>query len=70
VALVRGGGGGWAPLAAGAVAWALAAIVALPAVRAFGLRPLWALTLPLGGALFGGLTVDSALRGARGDGWR
>ena len=69
-ALALGEAGGWAPLAAGAVAWALAAVVALPAVRAFGLRPAWALTLPLGGALYGGMTLDSALRGPRGGGWR
>jgi hopene-associated glycosyltransferase HpnB len=70
VALARGDGGGWAPLGAGAVGWALAAIVALPAVRALDLRPLWALTLPLSGALYAGMTLDSALRGARGGGWR
>ena len=69
VALAVGDGDGWAPLAAGAVAWALAAVVALPATRAFGLRPPWALTLPLAGALYGGMTLDSALRGPRG-GWR
>jgi hopene-associated glycosyltransferase HpnB len=69
-ALLLGDAGGWAPLAAGVVAWALAAVVALPAVRAFGLRPAWALTLPLGGALYGGMTLDSALRGPRGGGWR
>ncbi len=69
-ALLLGSAGGRAPLAAGAVAWALAAVVALPAVRAFGLRPAWALTLPLGGTLYGGMTLDSALRGPRGGGWR
>jgi hypothetical protein len=39
-------------------------------VRAFDLRPRWALTLPLAGTLYGMMTVDSALRGPRGGGWR
>ena len=69
-ALAVGGAGGWAPSRRARSRWALAAVVALPAVRAFGLRPAWALTLPLGGALYGGMTLDSALRGPRGGGWR
>jgi hopene-associated glycosyltransferase HpnB len=70
VAVALGDADGWAPLAAGAIGWTLAAIVALPAVRAFGLRPAWALTLPVSGALYGGMTLDSALHGPRGGGWR
>jgi hopene-associated glycosyltransferase HpnB len=65
------GASGWpAALAAGLVAWTLMAAVALPATRAFGLAPAWALALPLSGALYAGMTVDSALRGPRGGGWR
>ena len=65
------GAGGWAlPLAAGAAAWAVMAAIALPAVRAFGLPPRWALALPLSGVLYAAMTVDSALRGPRGGGWR
>jgi hopene-associated glycosyltransferase HpnB len=60
------GAGGWAlPLAAGAAAWTVMALVALPSARAFGLRPAWALTLPLAGVLYAGMTIDSALRGAQ-----
>ena len=60
------GAAGWAlPLAAGAAAWTVMALVALPSARAFGLRPAWALTLPLAGVLYAGMTVDSALRGAQ-----
>lgn len=62
-------GAAWC-LAAGLAAWALAAAAALPATRCFGLRPWWALTLPLAGTLYGGMTLDSALRGPRGGGWR
>jgi hypothetical protein len=65
------GADGWPqPQAAGLAGWAVMAAVALPAVRAFGLRPAWALTLPLSGTLYGMMTVDSALRGPRGGGWR
>jgi hypothetical protein len=35
-------------------------------VRYFRLSPLWALTLPLAGLLYGAMTVDSALRPDRG----
>lgn len=62
-------GASWC-LAAGLAGWALAAAAALPATRYFGLRPRWALTLPLAGILYGGMTLDSALRGPRGGGWR
>lgn len=65
------GASGWAfPLVTGLAAWALMAAVALPAVRAFDLAPGWAVALPLSGALYTGMTVDSALRGPSGGGWR
>ena len=57
-------------LALGAGAWALSAAAVLPTTRYFGLHPAWALTLPLGGTLFGGMTLDSALRHVRGLGGR
>jgi hopene-associated glycosyltransferase HpnB len=53
--------------ALGAAAWLLQAALVLPTVRYFRLNPLWALTLPLAGLLYGGMTVDSALR--RDGGW-
>jgi hopene-associated glycosyltransferase HpnB len=68
--LAAGVTGAGPALAAGLAGWALAAVVALPATRAFDLRPGWALALPLAGALYGAMTLDSALRGPRGGGWR
>lgn len=52
---------GWgAALAAlGAVVWAATAVVYRPATRFYGLAPWWALTLPLAGVLYGGMTLDS-----------
>jgi hypothetical protein len=62
---------GWpAPLVAGAAGWLLMALAALPAARAFGRTRAWGLALPLTGALYGAMTLDSALRGPRGGGWR
>jgi len=52
------------PLGAGA--WALMTALFLPTVRLFGLSPLWALTFPAGGLLYGAMTVDSALHHAAG----
>jgi len=46
----------------GGGAWALSAAVYRRTVRYFGLHPLWAATLPAGGVLYGGMTVDSAAR--------
>jgi hopene-associated glycosyltransferase HpnB len=46
------------------LAWAASAVVYLPTVRYFGLRPWRAATLPLAGLLYGGMTLDSALREA------
>jgi hopene-associated glycosyltransferase HpnB len=51
--------------ALGGAAWLLQAALVLPTVRYFRLSPLWALTLPLAGALYGAMTIDSALRGRR-----
>jgi hopene-associated glycosyltransferase HpnB len=64
IAGAAAGADGWAlPLAAGAAAWAVMAVVALPAVRAFDLPWRFALALPLAGVLYALMTVDSALRG-------
>jgi hypothetical protein len=51
------------------LAWAVMARVHRPAVKFFGLPGVRAWTLPLAGALYGLMTLDSALRGGRGD-WR
>lgn len=57
-------GASWALVLAltlgGLVPWALQLAAFLPAVRFFGLRPVWALSLPLAGTLYGGMTIDSA----------
>ena len=50
----------------GGAAWLLQAGLVLPTVRYFRLNPLWALTLPLAGVLYGAMTIDSALRPRRG----
>jgi hopene-associated glycosyltransferase HpnB len=52
----------------GACGWALQAFLYLPAIRHFRLGWPWALALPLAGALYGCMTVDSAVRHARGRG--
>lgn len=46
----------------GAAAWAVMSVVFLPTVIFFGLRRGWALTLPLAGVLYAGMTIDSAGR--------
>ncbi len=51
--------------ALGGAAWLLQAALALPTVRYFRLNPLWSLTLPLAGILYGAMTLDSALRPRR-----
>lgn len=59
------GAPGWASAAVGALAlaaWAAATAAFVPATRYFALGPGWALTLPLAGVLFGGMTLDSAVR--------
>ena len=55
----------WAT-ALGAAAWLLQAALVCPTVRYFRLSPVWALTLPLAGLLYGAMTIDSALRPDRG----
>jgi len=55
--------------ASGLASWALMAALYRPATRFFGLPGLRAWTLPVAGALYGLMTLDSALRGGRGD-WR
>jgi hopene-associated glycosyltransferase HpnB len=50
----------------GSAAWTVMALVFLPTVRFFRLRSVWALSLPLAGTLYGAMTVESAVRHARG----
>jgi hopene-associated glycosyltransferase HpnB len=50
----------------GLAAWLVSAVVLLPTTRYFGLNPAWAFTLPVSGTLYGGMTLDSAVRHARG----
>lgn len=52
--------------ALGALAWLCQSLALRPALRLFGLGAAWSWTLPLAGTLYGGMTLDSALRG-RGD---
>jgi hopene-associated glycosyltransferase HpnB len=63
---------GAAVAAGGAAAWALTALVYGPSTRYFGLRRAWRWTLPAAGVLYGGMTLDSALRGSgpRPEGWQ
>lgn len=53
----------------GFVAWAMMANLHRPGVRHFGLLDARALLLPLAGILYALMTLDSALRGGKGD-WR
>jgi len=67
--------GDWPAAAAlgapGLAAWLAQAAAFSRSTLYFGLGRRWALTLPLGGTLYGGMTLDSALRHAlgRGGGW-
>ncbi len=78
VALVAGvvgaasGGGSlaWWALATGTAGWVAMAVADHRTAREFGLGPGWQLALPLSGLLYGAMTLDSALRGPRGGGWR
>ncbi|MCW8129695.1 MAG: glycosyltransferase [Planctomycetota bacterium] len=72
-------GGGEVPVfltllvaAHGFFAWGLMAAVYRPATEFFGLSRAWSWTLPLAGVLYGGMTLDSALRHLTGiqRGWR
>jgi hopene-associated glycosyltransferase HpnB len=51
---------------AGLTGWTLMTAAYATAVRFFRLAPGWALTLPVAGVLFGGMTLDSARRHRRG----
>jgi hopene-associated glycosyltransferase HpnB len=69
IGLVATTGTGAATLVAlvtSALAWAAMTAAYLPTVRYFGLAPAWSLTLPLGGCLYGAMTLDSALRSSGG----
>jgi hypothetical protein len=61
-----GGVGGDVVAALGAGAWAAATLAYLPTVLSYRLVPAWAFTLPLAGALYGAMTIDSAVAYARG----
>ena len=67
VLLVLGlaGTSGWTSPLLGGLAWLAATLAYLPTVRFYGCSPLWTLTLPLAGALYGGMTIDSAIRASR-----
>jgi hopene-associated glycosyltransferase HpnB len=56
----------WTPATVGGAAWLVSSGAYLTTVRRYGLSPVWALSLPLAGLLYGGMTVDSALRHGRG----
>ena len=60
------------PVRVAAILVAVAAMVvaAGPVTREFALPWPWRLALPVSGLLYGAMTVDSALRGPRGGGWR
>lgn len=57
-----GGGARIAIAALGAAAWAVMAAIYLPSLRLLRVAPGWALTLPVAGVLYAGMTADSALR--------
>jgi hopene-associated glycosyltransferase HpnB len=52
------------------VAWLCMASAYWPTLRLYGLGALWSLTLPLAGALYTAMTIDSALQYRRGMGGR
>ena len=52
----------------GVLAWALMALAYLPAVRFYGLSPLWAPLLPAAALFYTGATIDSAVRYWKGSG--
>lgn len=58
--------------ALGAVGWGLSAAAYLPTARLYGQPPAWALTLPLAGALYTAMTLDSARQDlmGRGGAWK
>jgi len=56
--------------ALGLAGWSCMTLAYWPIVRLHGLRPYWALTLPLAAVLYTAMTVDSALQHRRGNGGR
>lgn len=60
----------WWALGLGIAGWLAMAIADGPTAREFGLGVGWQLALPISGLLYGAMTLDSALRGPRGGGWR
>ncbi|MGA0069320.1 MAG: glycosyltransferase [Miltoncostaeaceae bacterium] len=60
----------WWALGLGISAWLAMAIAEGPTAQEFGLGVGWQLALPISGLLYGAMTLDSALRGPRGGGWR
>ena len=60
----------WWALGLGIAAWVAMAIADGPTAREFSLGVGWQLALPISGLLYGAMTLDSALRGPRGGGWR
>lgn len=56
----------------GAAAWALSAVTFVPTLALYGRSPAWALALPVAGALYAAMTVDSARRhrSAQGATWK
>ena len=71
VGLASGGGSlAWWALITGVMGWVAMAMADRRTAREFGLGPGWQLALPVSGLLYGAMTLDSALRGPRGGGWR
>ncbi len=67
---IGGGAAAACALGLGLAGWAALAAAAGPMPRQFNLSPLWQMALPASGLLYGAMTLDSALRGPRGGGWR
>ncbi len=51
-----------------AAAWVLQSLSFAPTLALYGRHPLWGFSLPLAGALYTAMTVDSAFRHRRGKG--
>jgi hopene-associated glycosyltransferase HpnB len=67
VALARDASPLWSAQAVlGLAAWSASTLAYSRSVRYFDLPRVWSLTLPLAGILYGGMTIDSALRTRRG----
>jgi hypothetical protein len=57
--------GSAAAAALGAAAWSLAAASFVPTLALYGRSPAWGFVLPVAGALYTAMTIDSARRHAR-----